>query len=86
MHAMVKHLRHVDRDCYSAVLRMQMAGGRAVPIEYDLPQSEVRKRCFHCLYILHAFLHKMMVRCAQATISKMLCTTLQSSFIIYLVS
>lgn len=23
---------------------MQMAGGRAVPIEYDLPQSEVKKR------------------------------------------
>jgi len=27
-----------------------MAGGRAVPIEYDLPQSEVRKRCFHNLF------------------------------------
>ena len=26
-------------------LTVQMAGGRAVPIEYDLPQSEVKKRC-----------------------------------------
>lgn len=26
-------------------LTLQMAGGRAVPIEYDLPQSEVKKRC-----------------------------------------
>lgn len=55
-----------------------MAGGRAVPIEYDLPQSEVRKRCFHCLYMLlvntllycapafHIFLHKLIVRCDES--------------------
>ena len=34
-------------------IMVQMAGGRAVPIEYDLPQSEVKKRYTHLANLIH---------------------------------
>lgn len=45
---------------------VQMAGGRAVPIEYDLPQSEVKKRYIHRVKLNH-----------ERTKAKV-CTTMQS--------
>ena len=50
MHASVGYVALAVHDTSIIV---QMAGGRAVPIEYDLPQSEVKKRYSHLVKLNH---------------------------------
>lgn len=53
MHASVGYVALAVHDSWQQIMVfdtsiiVQMAGGRAVPIEYDLPQSEVKKRYSH---------------------------------------
>lgn len=58
LHTLIEDTRALDRNdfIHPDCLCLQMAGGRAVPIEYDLAKEEVKKRCaasLHCTCTLH---------------------------------
>lgn len=53
-HALKFHDSWQETMMFDKSLTVQMAGGRAVPIEYDLPKSEVKKRYILFVKLNHA--------------------------------